>query len=200
MSLKKEKIIINALELLNKEGVEGVTLRKLAKRLEVQAPALYWHFKNKKALVNEMAEAILRLEFTDLTEAKIKEKTWQDWLLQMFKRLRKALLSHTDGARVVAGAHLSLVMADFSELTIKTLVKEGVDLRKARIIVLTATRFTFGHVIEEQTKVTEKEMETFHAEELNQKYPTIEAGVKEYISAGKTVDNLFADGLKLMIR
>lgn len=200
MSLKKQNIIINALELLNEEGVEGVTLRKLANRIGVQAPALYWHFKNKKALVNEMAEEILQMEFQNFEERKSNDETWQDWLLNMFRRLRKALLSHTDGGRVVAGAHLSLMMADFSELTIHTLVNRGVSLRQARIIVLTATRFTFGHVIEEQTKITEEEIQRFHHDSLHQAYPTVEAGIEEYFSDGKTVNDLYDDGLRLIIR
>ncbi|MEN1969214.1 TetR/AcrR family transcriptional regulator C-terminal domain-containing protein [Lentibacillus sp. N15] len=199
MTLKKQKIIREALELLNESGLEGVTLRKLASRLDIQAPALYWHFKNKKALVNEMAEAILQKEFHDLTERK-NDETQQDWLLQAFNRLRRALLSHTDGGRVVAGAHLSVTMADFSEMTINTLVNAGVSLRQSRLMVLTATHFTFGHVIEEQTSVTEKEMQGFHVEAFNQEHPMMAASIEEYFSAGKTIDDLFNDGLRMIIR
>jgi len=198
MALNKEQIIQEALTLLNESGFEGVTLRKLASRLDVQAPALYWHFKNKKTLVNEMAEAILQMEFHDLTGRKNDER-WQDWLLDIFNRLRKALLSHTDGGRVVAGAHLSLTMAELSDRTMNTLVEAGVNLRQSRLIVLTATRFTFGHVIEEQTIVTEEEMQGFLDEPLNQEYPTVTAGIEEYFSAGKTVDDLFNDGLRLIV-
>lgn len=198
MALKKQQIIKEALNLLDESGLEGITLRKLASRLDVQAPALYWHFKNKNTLVNEMAEAILQMEFHDLTERK-NDETWQDWLIKVFNHLRKALLSHTDGGRVVAGAHLSLTMANLSEMTIKTLVNAGVSLQQSRLIVLTATRFTFGHVIEEQTSVTKKKMQNFHAGSFNQDYPTLAASIEEYFSAGKTVDDLFNDGLRLII-
>src|SRR5699024_5877029 len=119
MALKKERIVAEALKLLDKNGLEGVTLRKLAKELNVQAPALYWHFKNKNALVKDMAETILEAECDDL-HAKEHDDHGQDWLMDMFNRLRRALLSHTDGGRVVAGAHLSLGMANFSETTIKS--------------------------------------------------------------------------------
>lgn len=199
MALKKERIVAEALKLLDKNGLEGVTLRKLAKELNVQAPALYWHFKNKNALVNEMAETILEAEFHDL-HAKEHDDHWQDWLVDMFNRLRRALLSHTDGGRVVAGAHLSLVMANFSETTIKSLVDAGVNLRQARLIVVTATRFTFGHVIEEQTSLNEKDMDHFHIEPFKEEHPTLTASIEEYFSDGKTVDDLFNDGLKLMIQ
>ncbi|MFD1413685.1 TetR/AcrR family transcriptional regulator C-terminal domain-containing protein [Oceanobacillus jeddahense] len=199
MALKKQQIIKEALELLNESGLEGVTLRKLASRLDVQAPALYWHFKNKHVLVNEMAETILQTEFHDLTGRK-NDEPWQDWLLKLFHRLRKALLSYTDGGRVVAGAHLSLTMADVSELAIRTLVNAGLNLQQSRLIVLTATRFTFGHVIEEQTNITQKEMQDFHVESFNQAHPTLAAGIEEYFSAGKTIDDLFNDGLQMIIR
>src|SRR5699024_6523529 len=179
MALKKECIIAEALKLLDKNGLEGVTLRRLAKELNVQAPALYWHFKNKNALVNDMAETILDTEFHEMS-AREEDEPWQDWLIEMFNRLRRALLSHTDGGRVVAGAHLSLVMANFSETTIHTLVNAGVCMRKARLIVVTATRFTFGHVIEEQTSLTEKDMEAFHFEQFNEQHPTLIASINEY--------------------
>lgn len=199
MALKKETIIHEALCLLNENGIEGVTLRKLATKLEVQAPALYWHFKNKHALVQDMAEEILYLGLSDIKEHNTDE-TWQDWLIHVFQYLRKAMLAYTDGGRIVAGAHLSIQMASLSERMIKTLVDAGVTLYEARLIVLTATRFTFGHVIEEQTNVTAEEMEAFHIEDFDEKYPMLTAGVKEYFSSGKTIEDIFNDSLKMIIR
>ena len=46
-ALTREKVVRTALRLLDKVGLDGLTLRKLAAELRVQAPALYWHFKNK---------------------------------------------------------------------------------------------------------------------------------------------------------
>src|SRR5699024_3475598 len=109
------------------KGIEGVTLRKLVKRLNVYAPALYWHFKNKGALANEMAEAILRMEFSEIKSSRNNEPC-QDWLVDTFNRLRKVLLSYKDGGRVVDGAHLSLTMAKITEETIKTLYNAGIPL------------------------------------------------------------------------
>ncbi len=43
--LDRETVIQAALELLNEVGVDNLTTRKLAERLKVQQPALYWHFR-----------------------------------------------------------------------------------------------------------------------------------------------------------
>ncbi|EBR7419052.1 TetR family transcriptional regulator, partial [Salmonella enterica] len=50
--LDKGTVIAAALELLNEVGMDSLTTRKLAERLKVQQPALYWHFQNKRALLD----------------------------------------------------------------------------------------------------------------------------------------------------
>ncbi len=199
VALNKEHIIEEALSLLDAHGIEGVTLRKLAARLNVQAPALYWHFKNKAALVHAMAEAILQTEFSVIPPP-AEGETWQSWLTGLFRLLRKAMLSRTDGGRIIAGAHLSLTMARFSETTIDTLCRAGIPLREARLMVLTATHFTFGHAIVEQTPLPPEGAEAFDLEQFSKNYPTVVAGIEEYfVASNHTVDDLFNDGLALII-
>ena len=49
--LDKEQVIDNALILLNEVGIEGLTTRKLAQKIGVEQPTLYWHVKNKRAIL-----------------------------------------------------------------------------------------------------------------------------------------------------
>ena len=58
--LTKAGIVQAALDLLDEAGMDGLTVRALAARLGVQAPALYWHVRNKQALLDEMATQIWR--------------------------------------------------------------------------------------------------------------------------------------------
>jgi hypothetical protein len=46
------------------------------------------------------------------------------------------MLRHRDGARIVSGARSSLRRGDFSELAMATLVDHGVELHRARLLVL----------------------------------------------------------------
>ncbi|MFG1616346.1 TetR/AcrR family transcriptional regulator C-terminal domain-containing protein [Nonomuraea wenchangensis] len=126
-----------------------MTTRKLAARLGVQSPTLYWHIPNKAALVTAIAEAILEQQFPELT-APAPEERWQEWLIGLAGRLRRALLAHPDGARIISASQLSLKMAAISELAMATLVGRGIPLRQARLVVLTVLRFTVGYVLEEQ--------------------------------------------------
>jgi AcrR family transcriptional regulator len=47
----REVLIAATLRVLDREGAEGVNLRAVGKEASVSAPALYWHFEDKEALV-----------------------------------------------------------------------------------------------------------------------------------------------------
>lgn len=149
MALNRERVVREAVALLDADGLDGVTLRKLAARLGVRQPTLYWHLPNKAALVNAIGESILEQHFPELVPPQPDER-WQTWLINLADQLRHALLAHPDGARVISASHFSLKMAAISELAMSTLVERGVPLRQARVVVLTVERFTVGHVLEEQ--------------------------------------------------
>ncbi|MFD6878692.1 MULTISPECIES: TetR/AcrR family transcriptional regulator [unclassified Streptomyces] len=50
-TLTQEHIVLTAIELLDEEGLEGLNMRSLGKRLGAAATAVYWHVKNKDNLV-----------------------------------------------------------------------------------------------------------------------------------------------------
>jgi AcrR family transcriptional regulator len=52
----REKILEAARELFVKEGYEAVTMRKIAEKIEYSATAIYFHFKDKEAVMRELCE------------------------------------------------------------------------------------------------------------------------------------------------
>lgn len=199
MALDRQRIVAEAVALLDADGLDGVTTRKLAARLGVQSPTLYWHLPNKAALVTAIADAILDQEFGDLTPPPADEP-WQQWLTGLAGRLRRALLAHPDGARVASAAQLSRTMAAISELAMSTLVARGIPLRQARVIVLTVERFTVGHVLEEQAPRPDAEaLQGFNMAAFTERHPTLIAAITDYFQPGRTVDDLFSDCLAVVV-
>jgi TetR/AcrR family tetracycline transcriptional repressor len=201
VALDRQRIVGEAVALLDADGLEGVTLRKLAQRLGVQAPTLYWHLPNKAALVTAIAEEILEQQFpASGLRPPGPDQRWQDWLTDLAQRLRRALLAHPDGARIVSASQLSLTMAAISELAMSTLVDRGLPLHQARLLVLTVERFTIGHVLEEQShRPDSDELAGFDMAAFAARHPAMIAGITEYFQPGRTVDDLFLDCLKLII-
>ena len=58
MAISSEQIVEVAIDLLNRQGIEKLTMRTLAKELDIKAASLYWHIKNKQDLYGLIAEAI----------------------------------------------------------------------------------------------------------------------------------------------
>jgi TetR/AcrR family tetracycline transcriptional repressor len=198
---KQAEIVAAALILLDKEGLTSLSLRKLATVLDMQAPGLYWYFKNKEMLIDYLAEEILNKDFKDL-QPRLDNEPWQDWLSATMNRLRKAMLAHKDGARVVAGAHLypAVTLAKIFELAIGSLHEAGLNIVDARHIIMTASTYTFGFVIEEQASPS-MELIGGHIDDLAQDYPATAESIRAALQANPTHDNTheFNAGLKLII-
>jgi AcrR family transcriptional regulator len=56
--LDKKRIVIAALELIDKAGLNQLTMRRLAESIGIQAGALYWHVKNKEELLGLLVDEI----------------------------------------------------------------------------------------------------------------------------------------------
>jgi AcrR family transcriptional regulator len=54
--LRRESIVDEACELISREGLAALTLRRLGARFSVSAPALYTHFTDKDDLLRAIAE------------------------------------------------------------------------------------------------------------------------------------------------
>lgn len=198
MALDRQRIVAEAVDLLDTAGLDGLTLRKLAQRLDVRAPTLYWHLANKAALVTAVAEEILRREFPDPAPPGPDER-WQDWLTDQARGLRRAMLAHRDGARVISAAQLSLNLAGLAELAMNTLVERGIPLHEARLLVLTVRGLTIGYVLEEQAPQPDEKTSGFDLDTFTERFPTLVAGIAAYFEPGRTVDDLFEDCLRLVV-
>jgi TetR/AcrR family tetracycline transcriptional repressor len=100
VALDREQIAKAALDLMDEVGLDALSLRRLAKELGIQAPALYWHFKNKQELLDEMAALTRR---TGAPGAGLRPgEAWEDWLAERARAIHAALLRHRDGAKLSA--------------------------------------------------------------------------------------------------
>ncbi len=147
--LHRELVVRQALALVDEMGLEGLTMRRLAEGLGVQNPALYRHFTNKQALLTSMAEMILVDAFADFPNAEA--ESWDEWLIQLVQRYRGALLSHRDGARLIASANFSTSELLIGiERALQVLQEAGFDPLTALTGIFTLFDYTLGAVFEEQ--------------------------------------------------
>lgn len=59
--ISEDKILETSWQLLAEEGIEKFSMRRLADKLGIQAPSLYWYFKSKQALYQRLANQISKI-------------------------------------------------------------------------------------------------------------------------------------------
>ncbi|WP_371785231.1 TetR/AcrR family transcriptional regulator C-terminal domain-containing protein [Streptosporangium subroseum] len=151
MALERDMIVATALRLLNEVGLDRLTLRRLATELGVQAPALYWHFKNKQELLDEMADALTReVPLRPLGEG----EPWQDWLAERMRDQRRMLNSHRDAARLFVGARPGPGTHPALQIALESLDRAGFSPREALRGLFTLDHYVTGFVLEEQARPT----------------------------------------------
>jgi TetR/AcrR family transcriptional regulator, tetracycline repressor protein len=88
--LTRETVVEQALALADDEGVEAVTIRRLAGRLGVTPMALYWHFKNKDELMWALAEHVLSGVTADISPG----DSWRKRLRMMVEAIVRVMREH----------------------------------------------------------------------------------------------------------
>lgn len=148
MKIDRDQIVAAALELLDERGLDGLTTRALADRLGVRQPALYWHFKDRQALLEAMNQAIL----AGVRDAPppAPGEDWREALVRLGLRFRAALMSHRDGARLHAGSPPD--SAQLAQYLVLMMNDHNVPLRIAIPLMSSIGCFTVGWVLEEQAE------------------------------------------------
>lgn len=146
MGIQADKVIAAALELLDEVGVDGLTMRRLAQALDIQAASLYWHFANKQALLDGMADALM-----NGVALAPPAGPWQSRIRQTADEIRHALLARRDGARVFAGTYVPTEnVLRVAESLMAPLREAGASPRQAASGAFSLLYYVLGFVIEEQ--------------------------------------------------
>jgi TetR/AcrR family tetracycline transcriptional repressor len=97
--LTRDAIVEAALALLEREGMQGLSMRKLAQELGAGAASLYWHVGDKEELLSLLLDRIVG-------EAEIPEpdpEHWQEQVKEMARAARRLLLKRRDAAQLSLG-------------------------------------------------------------------------------------------------
>lgn len=135
-----------ALALVDEEGLEGLTIRRLAQRLGVTPMALYWHFKNK----DELQQALVDRMWS-LVDAKVDPAVpWIDRLRALMESVVAVLRAHPSAAQLMMTANLEAAPCCFNsmEAALALLAEGGFSPEQAGAItrygLRTATMLAIG--------------------------------------------------------
>lgn len=88
--MSAEVIVVLAVRLADEGGLKRVTMRRLASELSVTPMALYWHFADKDALIQAMAEHVV----SDIVVVDSSDAPWPDRLRSILASTLPVLIAH----------------------------------------------------------------------------------------------------------
>jgi len=201
MAIDRDRIVDEALLLLNEVGIDKLSTRKLAERLGVQQPALYWHFKNKSALLDAVNTAMLARYHTDRLPSP--GQNWVDFCYANARSMRSTLLSVRDGARLTAGTRPSETDFADAELVLELYVAAGFTAEEALNISISLARYVVGYVLEEQGERERNDEDAGEDADLGAEldaFPILSEAFRSLVDQGTiNTEKAFESGLRYFV-
>ncbi|MEQ4718070.1 TetR/AcrR family transcriptional regulator [Nonomuraea sp. B19D2] len=142
----REEIVKASIELLDAEGLGGLSMRKLGAKLSAGATSLYWYVANK----DELLELAYDEMWGEMSVPDAEEVGWRDAASALAYSMRQVMLRHPWSAdllgRVPALGPNALHVADRMRVTFKHAGFGGLDVDYAGA---TLTAFVYGMTIPE---------------------------------------------------
>ena len=140
--LTRDQVVDAAISLVDEVGLEGLSMPKLGRRLDVGTMTIYGYVESKEHLLDLMAERM----FEDLVVGDGPDP--QVRMMRFFDDFRGAALAHPALAQLLAGGRITIpAVFDTLESTIGPLVASGWDADDAVRVFYAALAYTLGFVL-----------------------------------------------------
>jgi AcrR family transcriptional regulator len=143
--LTRERILHVGLRLIDEQGLEAFTMRKLAQELGVDPMSLYRHFENKEALLDGVADVLW-------SEVKLPESEvgWEALLRSFATSLRALAHAHPHAfALLCKNQSLSLALLRLCDVALEQLQQAGFEQKRAMEILCTVSSYAMGFAMVE---------------------------------------------------
>ncbi|RUU75496.1 MULTISPECIES: TetR/AcrR family transcriptional regulator [unclassified Mesorhizobium] len=194
--LSRERIVAIAVELLDAQGIDGLTMRRLADRLGSGVMSLYWHVDNKEDVFDLALDSVLEYRGSPETG---ESPDWRGDVVHMLENWRARMLRHPWSASLLPRRALGPNILSRLEMLSKTLSRAGVadaDLNAAiwslwnYVMGATLTRASFD--LSEEDRAAAQQRLT----RLSEHYPTIE---RSRLLLDNDWDGTFRKGLDFLL-
>lgn len=171
--LSRERVLQAGLELVDREGVGALTMRRLGKELGVEAMSLYGYVANKQDLLDGVLDCV----YDEMPRSIVVDGPWQERLRVTARMFREVLLRHPHAVSLVAArpvmseGSLGLVESALDELR-----RIGLDITRANQVLTVIVAFTVGHVASEvgdSDRPTAQEVQAFHHSLDHHRFPNV---------------------------
>jgi AcrR family transcriptional regulator len=139
--ISKDACARAALEIIDGEGLEALSLERLAKEIGVRAPSLYHHFADKAEILARVAR-LVTLEVP--VPPQPSHDDWPEWMVEMCVGFRRAIMAHPNAAPLLLRYYPRQFMLSSYERASRVLDEVGVPIELHILIIEGVDKLTLG--------------------------------------------------------
>lgn len=202
--LTRERIVEAALSVVDAEGLDALSMRRIGQELGTGAASLYAHVGSKEELIEQVLDRV----YGEIELEKPDASVWEEQIKRVLRRARAVLTSHGDIAKaaVVANVPVTPNGMDIADCMLGILRAGGLDERTAAYgvdllgVYVTATAFEastrVGHSQEDAAAYGDQVREYFSTIPAD-RYPMI-TSMAEALTRN-VGDERFEFGLEILV-
>jgi len=100
--LSRQVVVAAALELIDTEGLGGLSMRRVGQRLTVEAMSLYGYVANREALLDAVVDSVIDELWADPQVVWVPQDGWRDYLSWLAWGVRRFAVAHPRAFPLVA--------------------------------------------------------------------------------------------------
>jgi AcrR family transcriptional regulator len=150
--LTRDRIVDEAIALVDAEGAEALSMRRLAARLGTSTMSTYHHLPDKQALREAIAERVM----ADLVEPE-PDLPWDVALRQLAASFRSLTLAHPAVFQLLMDSPRPAALGAAADTAINRLVGAGFTPTRAVLVFRTIIRYLLGVLVIEADVAPDRE-------------------------------------------
>ena len=138
-----------ALRVLDDDGLEALSVERIARELGVRGPSIYHHFAGKSEILREVARIVLG----DL-ELRRDAPDWQSWMVGVCLTFYGRVLDHPSSAVILLRHLADIATIPAIDATSRRLSRGGVDRSLQLLLIEGSEKLTWGWALQRATEMT----------------------------------------------
>lgn len=194
--LSRERIVATAVELLDAQGLDGLTMRRLADQLGSGVMSLYWHVDNKEDVFDLALDSVL--DYRGAAQI-VASQDWRGEAVHMLEDWRASMLRHPWSASLLPRRVLGPNILSRLELLSKTLSRAGVADADMNVAIWSLWNYVMGATITRASfdvSDADRAAAQQRLTRLSERYPTIE---RSRLLLDDDWDGAFRKGLDFLL-
>lgn len=189
--ITREAAVTAAMAVIDRDGLEALSVQSVARAMKVSAPSLYYHFKDKDELLQLVARELLR----QIGKSTSPEASWEERIIGLSVATLRVILEHANAAPLMLRFFPRSLMLSAYE---NSLVDTPYPVEHQMVVVEAIEKLTYG------TALFAAAAETYHLPAMPafdaDRYPrlakALQAGPQDQLAMFEESLRALLDGFK----